>query len=198
MLAKASELFVEVGFGEAEHGGTAVGTVVCIVDEMSLGEEGLNFVVGETLPGFDGGFAGHGMEEVVDKVAGFKFPIGVTQGFDEVFEELFEIDSTQEHGVAGHGDHVSSEVFDAKPQFGESEGVVEKELVFLRAEDDSRRDKQTLRFHFSGEDTFAETFVENAFVKGVLVDDGQSITCGNDEIAVIDLKSRGSLTGERS
>jgi hypothetical protein len=63
----ASEAFFELFDGESDARGAAVGAVAGAFDAFAHGEEFAEFGIGEVVAGFDGGFAGHHVEDLVEE-----------------------------------------------------------------------------------------------------------------------------------
>ncbi len=55
----AFELFFEVVERQAECGGSAVGAVAAAIEHFAPCQQRFDFLAGEGIAGFDGGFAGH-------------------------------------------------------------------------------------------------------------------------------------------
>ena len=61
------ELFFQIAQGHSQSGWPAVGAVAAAVDEMAAGQQGIDLGGGEGVAGFDGGFAGHHVEDFVQE-----------------------------------------------------------------------------------------------------------------------------------
>ena len=102
-------MFFQVFEGEAERGGPAVGAIAGAIDEMSAGEERFDFAGREGVAGFDGGFAGHHVEDFVEEffvvdVEGFAFA-----ALEDFLEEFDGVQAVEEAGKGVDADGIGAD-----------------------------------------------------------------------------------------
>lgn len=197
----AFELFFEVGEGEAEGGGAAVGAVGGAVDKVFAGEEGGDFVLGEGVAGLDGGFAGGHVEDFVEEFFAGEFGAEFEEFVEEVAEEVawgdFFIEEGGE-GVDGEGLGVEGGDFDAEVR--EEGADVFEDGLLAGVDGEDFGEEKALAFEGAAGDAGEEFFVEDAFVKGVLVDDEEAappLAGGfGDEVGIEELDEFGAGVGD--
>ena len=156
-LDDAFELFFQVVEGEAEGGGSAMGAGGGAFDFLPLLEEGGKFLGGEFIAGFDGGFAGHHVEDVVEcgfgglRGGGVGVEVAFGGAVEEVGEEVVGIDVSIEEeggeGVKGQGLWADGLEFDADAIKEGLELFGQGEVSGGKVEDDG--DEQALAFEFA-------------------------------------------------
>ncbi len=183
----AFELAFEVGEGEAEGGGAAVGAVGGAIDLFFSREEGGDFVGGEGVSGFDGGFAGGHVEDFVEEFFGGEFGADFEELVEEVAEEFPGGDFGEEgrEGVDGDGLGVEVGDFDAEFEKEGFDGFEGGGVAWGDGEDFG--EEEALAFEGAAGDAGVEFFVEDAFVEGVLVDDDEAVGGFGDDVGVVGL-----------
>ena len=184
--AHATELAIELGVAEDQGGRTTMRTVVGIVNQVPLFQQAIDFFLRQSLAGFDGGFAGHHCDQVIQQIATRRL-FGVVEVIGDIADQLFQIDLLEHHGITGDQQRVATKFFDTQTEAVEHFGVIQQERRLFAAHFESQRDEQLLGFDRLRKDAFAEVFVHDAFVQRVLIDDGQRAFVLDDDVAVQNL-----------
>ncbi len=153
-----------------------------------MSEEIAHFFDGESLSGFDGGAAGHGVEHGIEEISASHFSIGLNEFFGEVADDANEPSAGDEDRAGVNEQRGASEVLNVEAHFCEEVCGFENCSGFDGGAFDGFGDEQSLGFDVSGEDSLAERFVHDAFVKRVLVDDFDAGITGDDDVTVVDLE----------
>jgi len=136
----------EVGDGQAQGGGAAVGAVGRAIDVGALGHEGGDFRLGERIAGFDGGLAGHHREQIVGQHFGRGGGLSVGEAVEQVADELAGALGPQERwgGVDGDRAGAVSGQFQADAMQGFFVRFDHRHLIGRDVDD--LGDQQSLRF----------------------------------------------------
>ncbi len=170
--AHATELAIELGVTENQRGRTTMRTVVSIVNQVPLFKQAVDFFLRQSLSRFDGGFAGHHRNQFIQQITARRL-FRVVEIVGDVADQLFQIDLLEHHGITGDQQRVAPKFFNAEPEAVEHVSVVQQKGRLFGAHFEGQRNQQFLCFHRLREDPFAEVLVHDAFVQGVLIDDGQ-------------------------
>jgi len=168
-----------------------VGAVAGAVDLFLAGEECGNFILRERITGLHGGFAGGHVEDFVEEFFRRQLAANFEEFIEKIAEEFARRDFGEQAGEGVDGDGLGVEVgdFDAE---GEEEGANSFEHGGVAGVDgEDFGDEESLAFEGTAGGAGEKFFVEDAFVKGVLVDDDEPFTGFGDDVGVVGLHEFG-------
>ena len=156
---------------------------------VTLLQKRCDFSGGEVVAGFDGGFAGDNVEQLVEQVASVGCFVAGDEKLDDLAQHFRRAEVSEHGGISGDEKRVAAEGFDLDAELGQRALRGESGCGVGRGQRDRLGDEQTLGFHLAGEDFFAELFVQDSLVQGVLIDNAHPLVGPRDEVAVVDLKA---------
>jgi len=170
--------------------------VAAAVDEVATSEKRVDLGGGKGVAGFDGGLAGHHVQDLVEKFFVVQIEGLLFAALEKLAEEVGGVETFQEAGKRVNGDGIGTDGrgFDAEAR---QQGLnLFEQFLLPGARGDGERDKKALALERAAGQARQQVFVHDAFVKRVLVDDDQAVLALGDEIAVVKLNS-GMRQGNR-
>jgi hypothetical protein len=164
-----------------------VGAVAGAVYQVALGEEGFDHSGGEGVAGFDGGFAGHHVEDVVEEFFLGEVEDFLFAAFEEGGDEVGGVELGEEGGETEDGDLVGAGGCEVDAEAFEEGADLFDEVGLAVAGGEDGGDEEALGFEGAAGDAGEEFLEEDAFVEGVLVDDLEAFGGFDDEVGVVDL-----------